>query len=138
LLLPLDHFLHFSNTLIIFKTIFGFHFLILDSKRGHFSHLQGRSRSSSQSTPGKTGFAIKRSDNAPVTLQGWLYKQGSDGLMLWKKRWFVLSEFCLFYYKGKANFQLEEKNTHNPSSFIFVLSFCFCKGVKLSNEMCVG
>ena len=32
--------------------------------------------------------------------KGWLYKQGSDGLQLWKKRWFVLSEFCLFYYKG--------------------------------------
>ena len=45
--------------------------------------------------------AIKRSDTAPVTLRGWLYKQGSDGLQLWKKRWFVLSEFCLFYYKGK-------------------------------------
>jgi hypothetical protein len=54
----------------------------------------------SNSTPGKSGLAIKRSDEAPVTLQGWLYKQGSDGLMLWKKRWFVLSEFCLFYYKG--------------------------------------
>ena len=46
--------------------------------------------------------AIKRSDTAPVTLRGWLYKQGSDGLQLWKKRWFVLSEYCLFYYKGKA------------------------------------
>ena len=33
--------------------------------------------------------AIKRSDTAPVTLRGWLYKQGSDGLQLWKKRWFV-------------------------------------------------
>ncbi|XP_054264759.1 uncharacterized protein LOC128987765 isoform X5 [Macrosteles quadrilineatus] len=42
---------------------------------------------------------IKRPLSAPVTLQGWLYKQGSEGLMLWKKRWFVLSEYCLFYYK---------------------------------------
>ena len=43
---------------------------------------------------------IKRSDEAPVTLQGWLYKQGHEGLMLWKKRWFVLSEFVLYYYKS--------------------------------------
>ncbi|KAL1110176.1 hypothetical protein AAG570_008253 [Ranatra chinensis] len=43
---------------------------------------------------------IKRSPLAAVTLQGWLHKQGSDGLMLWKKRWFVLSDYCLFYYKG--------------------------------------
>ena len=35
-----------------------------------------------------------------MTLSGWLFKQGSDGLMLWKKRWFVLSEYCLFYYKS--------------------------------------
>ncbi|XP_050313192.1 uncharacterized protein LOC126748184 isoform X5 [Anthonomus grandis grandis] len=42
----------------------------------------------------------KRPPNSPVTMQGWLHKQGSEGLMLWKKRWFVLSEYCLFYYKG--------------------------------------
>lgn len=45
--------------------------------------------------------AAKRPPEAPVTMQGWLHKQGSEGLMLWKKRWFVLSEYCLFYYKGK-------------------------------------
>ncbi|GAB6021248.1 hypothetical protein CHUAL_003863 [Chamberlinius hualienensis] len=43
---------------------------------------------------------VKRAVESPVTIRGWLYKQGSDGLMLWKKRWFVLSEYCLFYYKG--------------------------------------
>lgn len=48
---------------------------------------------------------VKRPSTAPVALQGWLHKQGSEGLMLWKKRWFVLSEYCLFYYKG----QEEEK-----------------------------
>ncbi|CAH1133639.1 unnamed protein product [Ceutorhynchus assimilis] len=42
----------------------------------------------------------RRPLNAPVAIQGWLHKQGSEGLMLWKKRWFVLSEYCLFYYKG--------------------------------------
>lgn len=41
----------------------------------------------------------KRPANAQVTLQGWLHKQGSDGLQLWRKRWFVLSELCLYYYK---------------------------------------
>ena len=60
-----------------------------------------RRKSASPAGPVKSGLAIKRSDEAPVTLRGWLYKQGSDGLQLWKKRWFVLSEYCLFYYKGK-------------------------------------
>jgi hypothetical protein len=44
--------------------------------------------------------AVTRPPTARVTLQGWLHKQGSEGLMLWKRRWFVLSEYCLFYYKG--------------------------------------
>ncbi|KAL1493065.1 hypothetical protein ABEB36_011202 [Hypothenemus hampei] len=44
--------------------------------------------------------SARRPPNAPVSMQGWLHKQGSEGLMLWKKRWFVLSEYCLFYYKG--------------------------------------
>lgn len=42
----------------------------------------------------------KRHPNAPVTISGYLWKQGSDGLRVWRKRWFVLSEYCLFYYKG--------------------------------------
>lgn len=46
--------------------------------------------------------SAKRPLEAPVTMQGWLHKQGSEGLMLWKKRWFVLSDYCLFYYKGKS------------------------------------
>ncbi|XP_069946457.1 uncharacterized protein [Cherax quadricarinatus] len=46
-------------------------------------------------TPG-----LRRPQVSAVTLQGWLYKQGADGLHLWKKRWFVLSEYCLYYYKG--------------------------------------
>lgn len=42
----------------------------------------------------------KRHPNAPVTMSGFLWKQGSEGLKVWRKRWFVLSEYCLFYYKG--------------------------------------
>lgn len=42
----------------------------------------------------------KRPTTASVTLSGWLYKQGSDGLKVWRKRWFVLAEYCLYYYKG--------------------------------------
>ncbi|XP_065371611.1 uncharacterized protein kmr isoform X2 [Calliphora vicina] len=42
----------------------------------------------------------KRPPNSPVTISGWLYKQGSDGLKVWRKRWFVLAEYCLYYYKG--------------------------------------
>ncbi|XP_031352123.1 uncharacterized protein LOC116177320 isoform X2 [Photinus pyralis] len=50
--------------------------------------------------------SVKRPTEAPVTIQGWLHKQGSEGLMLWKKRWFVLSEYCLFYYKGPGEEKL--------------------------------
>jgi len=50
----------------------------------------------------KTPVIRHRDADARVTIRGWLYKQGSDGLQLWKKRWFVLSQFCLFYYHGES------------------------------------
>lgn len=46
----------------------------------------------------------QRIPSAPVTMSGILYKQGSDGLKVWRKRWFVLSEYCLFYYKSELNY----------------------------------
>ncbi|KAJ8396688.1 hypothetical protein AAFF_G00015260 [Aldrovandia affinis] len=48
---------------------------------------------------GKRDQAIKRNPNVPVVVRGWLYKQDSSGMRLWKRKWFVLSDFCLFYYK---------------------------------------
>eukprot|EP00062_Callorhinchus_milii_P003631 gi/632941144/ref/XP_007885708.1/ PREDICTED: pleckstrin homology domain-containing family A member 7 [Callorhinchus milii] len=48
---------------------------------------------------GKREQSIRRNPNAPVVVRGWLYKQDSSGMKLWKRRWFVLSEYCLFYYK---------------------------------------
>ncbi|GAB0177131.1 pleckstriny domain-containing family A member 5 [Grus japonensis] len=48
---------------------------------------------------GKRSNSIKRNPNAPVVRRGWLYKQDSTGMKLWKKRWFVLSDLCLFYYR---------------------------------------
>lgn len=44
--------------------------------------------------------STKRPPEAAVAMQGWLHKQGSEGLKVWRKRWFVLSDYCLFYYKG--------------------------------------
>nr|XP_015194943.1 PREDICTED: pleckstrin homology domain-containing family A member 7-like [Lepisosteus oculatus] len=49
---------------------------------------------------GKRGLSVKRDPNCPVIIRGWLYKQDSSGLKLWKRRWFVLSDYCLFYYRG--------------------------------------
>ncbi|KAM9846156.1 pleckstrin homology domain-containing family A member 5-like isoform 2-T2 [Aulostomus maculatus] len=48
---------------------------------------------------GKRSNSIKRNPNAPVVKSTWLYKQDSTGMKLWKKRWFVLSDMCLFYYR---------------------------------------
>ncbi|XP_074522942.1 pleckstrin homology domain-containing family A member 7 isoform X20 [Halichoeres trimaculatus] len=50
-------------------------------------------------TFGKRDHSIKRNLNIPVVVRGWLYKQDSSGMRLWKRKWFVLSDFCLFYYK---------------------------------------
>uniref|UniRef100_A0AAR2J3A9 Pleckstrin homology domain containing, family A member 7b n=1 Tax=Pygocentrus nattereri TaxID=42514 RepID=A0AAR2J3A9_PYGNA len=51
---------------------------------------------------GKRDHAIKRNPNVPVVVRGWLYKQDSSGMRLWKRKWFVLSDYCLFYYKGES------------------------------------
>ncbi|XP_026182497.1 pleckstrin homology domain-containing family A member 5-like isoform X3 [Mastacembelus armatus] len=50
---------------------------------------------------GKRSNSIKRNLNAPVVKSNWLYKQDSTGMKLWKKRWFVLSDMCLFYYRDE-------------------------------------
>ncbi|XP_020658597.3 pleckstrin homology domain-containing family A member 7 isoform X3 [Pogona vitticeps] len=48
---------------------------------------------------GKREQAIRRNPNVPVVVRGWLHKQDSSGMRLWKRRWFVLADYCLFYYK---------------------------------------
>ncbi|XP_045391940.1 pleckstrin homology domain-containing family A member 6 isoform X3 [Lemur catta] len=50
---------------------------------------------------GKRSHSMKRNPNAPVTKAGWLFKQASSGVKQWNKRWFVLLDRCLFYYKDE-------------------------------------
>lgn len=60
------------------------------------------SSSSATSTPTKLlkSPKTKRQPTSLVTFSGWLYKLSSEGLRTWRRRWFVLSDYCLFYYKG--------------------------------------
>ncbi|XP_068125729.1 pleckstrin homology domain-containing family A member 6 isoform X3 [Hyperolius riggenbachi] len=62
-------------------------------------------RSSRQSKKGiafgKRSNSMRRNPNAEVTKMGWLYKQASSGVKQWNKRWFVLVDRCLFYYKDE-------------------------------------
>ncbi|XP_078487832.1 uncharacterized protein LOC113474055 [Ciona intestinalis] len=51
---------------------------------------------------GKKLTAMRRDGSSCVARSGWLYKQdnsGMGGVRVWRKRWFVLADFCLFYYK---------------------------------------
>ncbi|KAF0040411.1 hypothetical protein F2P81_006309 [Scophthalmus maximus] len=61
--------------------------------------VQGSRSSAKVHSFGKREQAIKRNPNVPVVVRGWLYKQDSSGMRLWKRKWFVLADFCLFYYK---------------------------------------
>ncbi|XP_038619975.1 pleckstrin homology domain-containing family A member 7 isoform X3 [Tachyglossus aculeatus] len=58
-----------------------------------------KSSSSKVHSFGKRDQAIRRNPNTPVVVRGWLHKQDSTGMRLWKRRWFVLADYCLFYYK---------------------------------------
>ncbi|KAK2821049.1 hypothetical protein Q5P01_024008 [Channa striata] len=51
-------------------------------------------------TFGKRSNSMRRNPKAEVIKQGWLYKQASSGVKQWNKRWFVLTDRCLFYYKA--------------------------------------
>uniref|UniRef100_A0A665VCD9 Pleckstrin homology domain containing, family A member 6 n=1 Tax=Echeneis naucrates TaxID=173247 RepID=A0A665VCD9_ECHNA len=55
----------------------------------------------SSTTFGKRSNSMRRNPKSAVTKQGWLYKQASSGVKQWNKRWFVLTDRCLFYYKDE-------------------------------------
>ncbi|XP_015198091.2 pleckstrin homology domain-containing family A member 6 isoform X5 [Lepisosteus oculatus] len=85
------------------------------------------SRSSKKAvTFGKRSNSMRRNPKAEVTQQGWLYKQASNGVKQWNKRWFVLTDRCLFYYK-------DEKEEGVLGS-IPLLSFRIC-GVQPSDNI---
>ncbi|KAK3598782.1 hypothetical protein CHS0354_020894 [Potamilus streckersoni] len=47
----------------------------------------------------------RRGENSRVILKGWLHKQESGGLRLWKRKWCVLADFGLFFYKDSSEQQ---------------------------------
>ncbi|XP_047661634.1 pleckstrin homology domain-containing family A member 6 isoform X3 [Tachysurus fulvidraco] len=64
------------------------------------NHSQPVSRTPKRAaTFGKRSNSMRRNPKAEVTKQGWLHKQASSGVKQWNKRWFVLTDRCLFYYK---------------------------------------
>ncbi|XP_068567908.1 pleckstrin homology domain-containing family A member 6 isoform X3 [Cebidichthys violaceus] len=60
-----------------------------------------RSTPRTAATFGKRSNSMRRNPRAEVTKQGWLYKQASSGVKQWNKRWFVLTDRCLFYYRDE-------------------------------------
>ncbi|KAI4894973.1 hypothetical protein NFI96_028735, partial [Prochilodus magdalenae] len=69
------------------------------------SESQNHSRASrtpkKAATFGKRSNSMRRNPKAEVAKQGWLFKQASSGVKQWNKRWFVLTDRCLFYYKDE-------------------------------------
>ncbi|KAF5891458.1 pleckstrin homology domain-containing family A member 6 isoform X8, partial [Clarias magur] len=64
------------------------------------NHSQPVSRTPKRAaTFGKRSNSMRRNPKAEVAKQGWLHKQASSGVKQWNKRWFVLTDRCLFYYK---------------------------------------
>ncbi|XP_038008315.1 LOW QUALITY PROTEIN: protein NipSnap homolog 1 [Motacilla alba alba] len=52
---------------------------------------------------GKGEQALRRDPRTPPAMRGWLHKQDSSGLRLWKRRWFVLVDLCLYYYRAASS-----------------------------------
>eukprot|EP00057_Strongylocentrotus_purpuratus_P019693 XP_011674167.1 PREDICTED: uncharacterized protein LOC593558 [Strongylocentrotus purpuratus] len=62
--------------------------------------LSGKPSFKKRTIPKHEAPKVKRRDGAVVSKDGWLQKKDSTGLGVWRKRWCVISDFCLFYYKG--------------------------------------
>ncbi|KAM3870106.1 LOW QUALITY PROTEIN: pleckstrin homology domain-containing family A member 7-like [Diretmus argenteus] len=71
---------------------------------------------------GKRDQAIKRNPNVPAVVRGWLYKQDSSGMRLWK-RMFVLADFCLFYYKVDRSLYFD--GIHHSASHTGMRSYIY-------------
>uniref|UniRef100_A0A4W4GFW7 PH domain-containing protein n=1 Tax=Electrophorus electricus TaxID=8005 RepID=A0A4W4GFW7_ELEEL len=65
------------------------------------NHARGSRTPKKAATFGKRSNSMRRNPRAEVTKQGWLHKQASSGVKQWNKRWFVLTDRCLFYYKDE-------------------------------------
>ncbi|XP_042198052.1 LOW QUALITY PROTEIN: pleckstrin homology domain-containing family A member 6 [Callorhinchus milii] len=75
---------------------------LVSETSGEQSHGRQASRSSKKGVVfGKRSNSMKRNPKANVTRRGWLYKQASSGVKSWNKRWFVLADRCLFYYRDE-------------------------------------
>ncbi|KAB5587259.1 hypothetical protein PHYPO_G00011140 [Pangasianodon hypophthalmus] len=77
----------------------------------------------------KRSRSVQRDPNCAVVIRGWLYKRDSTGLKLWKRRWFVLSNYCLFYYKDSRE-ECVLGSLPLPSYKIFFCSSRECKNRK--------
>ncbi|XP_022088305.1 uncharacterized protein LOC110978001 isoform X4 [Acanthaster planci] len=65
--------------------------------------------------PKESAPALKRRRDAVATMEGWLFKQDSGALKAWRKRWCVLADYCLFYYKGSDKTRSESGSILLPS-----------------------
>ncbi|UXI17241.1 alpha-tubulin N-acetyltransferase 1 [Sarcoptes scabiei] len=66
---------------------------------------------------------VNRSDDFKVSLRGWLYRLEGAALKQWKRRWCVLADYCLFYYKDMG----EEKMLGSLLLPSYKISPCFIR-----------
>lgn len=63
---------------------------------------------------------VQRSADQPVSRRGWLHRLEGGPLKQWRRRWFVLGEYCLFYYKDAQ----EEKLLGSVLLPSYAISLC--------------
>ncbi|KAI2800526.1 Pleckstrin y domaincontaining A member 5 [Blomia tropicalis] len=85
---------------------------IMDGLRVQLKNQSGRSKRSPN---------VNRSEEFTVSLRGWLYRLEGAALKQWKRRWCVLADYCLFYYKDMG----EEKMLGSLLLPSYRISPCF-------------
>ena len=72
------------------------HLITMDGLRNQLVRRKSGTGSTNNSIRPPT---VERCDQLQVTLRGWLYRLEGGAIKQWKRRWFVLGDYCLFYYK---------------------------------------
>ncbi len=77
-----------------------------ESPNGKFSDLENNSTSSNSSHSSSVLNNNNNNNNVNLAVDsalrkyGWLYKLSQNGFKLWRKRYFVLTDYILDYYSG--------------------------------------
>jgi len=72
---------------------------------------------------------ISVGDISEPDFDGWLWKEGGGVIKNWKRRWFILKDFCLYYFEGN-------KQDHPALGLILILGYTISSFTDSKRDNC--